>query len=222
MAGKTFNPTIIEEGLGAVSIAATIVISPLLRPWYRQWGATDEEVNISLPGDDLVPHPNLEATRAITIEAPVETVWPWLVQLGQGRGGWYSYERLENLIGCDMRNADQIISEYQDIKIGDIVRMGPNDGYPTFDVIAIEPNQALVLRGILPGEQTTPTTWVYSFFLDSIDEKTTRLILRFRLDYEPSLGNVIMWRVFTDPIDFVMERKMLQGIKVRAEALPSN
>lgn len=221
MADKSFNPTIIQEGLGAVGIAVTIVTSPLLRPWYRKWGATEAEEKMSLPGDDLVSTPKIEATRAITIQAPAASVWPWLAQLGQGRGGWYSYERLENLIGCDMHNADQIIPEYQDIKAGDIVRMGPNENYPTFDVVAIESGRALILQGVIPGEQTTPTTWVYSFFLDPIDEKTTRLILRFRLDYESKLSNVIMWRAFTDPIDFVMERKMLQGIKVRAEALIS-
>jgi len=222
MADQRFNPTIIEEGLGAIAIVVSIVTSPLLRPWYHKWGTTTAEVNMSLPGDDLVPHPKLEATRAITIKAPAATVWPWLVQLGQGRGGWYSYERLENLAGCDMHNADQIISEYQDLKVGDIVRMGPEEGYPTFDVITIEPGRALVLQGVMPSEQTKPTTWVYSFFIDPIDEETVRLMLRFRLDYEPSLGNFLVWRVLTDPIDFVMERKMLQGIKVRAEAAVSN
>jgi hypothetical protein len=210
-----------EEGLGAVAIAACIVTSPILRPWYRKWGASAAEVNKSLPGDDLVPQPRLECTRAITIRAPAAEIWPWLVQLGQGRGGLYSYERLENLIGCDIHNADRILPEHQDLKVGDKVRFVA-EGDLAFDVTTIEPGRTLVLRGDVPGEQTIPTTWIWLFFLDPIDEKNSRLIIRTRLVYEPNLGNFLMWRVFTDPISFMMERKMLQGIKARAEAFTSN
>jgi hypothetical protein len=221
MADKRFNPTIIEENLGAVSIAACIMASPLLRPWYCNWGATKAEVKMSLPGDELVPHPKLETTRAITIQTPAAEIWPWLVQLGQGRGGLYSYEWLENLIGCDMRNADRILPEHQDLKVGDKVRLGP-EGYPYFDVAVIEPGWALILRGDMPGEQTITTTWIWLFYLNPLDEKSTRPIIRSRLVYEPTLGNFLSWRVFTDPISFVMERKTLQGIKVRAEAAAAN
>lgn len=222
MANSKFNPTIIEEVFGAVAIAASIVTSPLLRPWYSKWGASAAEVEMTLPGDEFVPNPVLESTRAITIQAPASAIWPWLVQMGQGRGGLYSYERLENLVGCDMHNADRIFPEHQDLKDGDQVRLGP-EGYPAFDVAAIEPDFALVLRGdIPPGAETKTGIWIWVFFLKPIDEKTTRLILRTRLDYKPNLGNVLMWRVFTDPITFVMERKMLQGIKVRVEEAASN
>jgi hypothetical protein len=221
MADNRFNPTIIEEGLGAVSIAACIMASPVFRPWYRKWGATEAEVKMSLPGDDLVPHPKLETTRAITIQAPAAEIWPWLVQLGQGRGGLYSYEWLENLIGCDMRNADRILPEHQDLKVGDKVRLGP-EGYPYFDVAGIEPGRTLILCGDMPSEQTITTTWIWLFYLTPLDEKSTRLIIRSRLVYEPTLGNFLSWRVFTDPISFVMERKTLQGIKVRAEAAAAN
>jgi hypothetical protein len=113
MADKDFNPSIIEEGLGAVAVAATIVSSPLTRSRYSKWGASADEVEMSLPGDEFVPNPVLVSTRAITIQAPVSSVWPWLVQMGQGRGGLYSYERLENMVGCDMHNADRIIPEHQ-------------------------------------------------------------------------------------------------------------
>jgi hypothetical protein len=218
MHAKRFNPSIIEEGLGAVAIAACIVGSPLLRPWYRKWGATEAELKMSLPGDDLVPHPRLETTRAITIQAPAAEVWPWLVQMGQGRGGLYSYERLENLIGCDIHNANRILPAHQDLQVGGKVRLGPRESDPVFDVAASEPGRALILRGDVPGEQATPTTWIWVFFLAPIDEKTTRLIIRSRLVYEPNLGNRLMWRAFTDPISFVMERSMLQGIKARAES----
>lgn len=221
MPNSEFNPTIIDEGLGAASIAISILASPLLRPWYRKWGTTETEVKMSLPGDDLVPNSELESNRAITIQAPASAVWPWLVQMGQGRGGFYSYQRLENLIGCDIQNADRIFPEYQDLKIGDKVRLC-SEGGPAFDVVALDPGCALILRGDIPNPQNKPTTWIWAFFLDPIDDNSTRLILRTRLDYEPNLGNVLMWRVFTDPIAFNMERKMHQGIKVRAEAAASN
>lgn len=210
MTQKKFNSTIIEEGLGALAIAGCIVTSPLTRPWYSKWGATEAEVSMSLPGDDQVPNPVLESTRAITIQAPADEIWPWLVQMGQGRGGLYSYERLENLVGCDMQNADRIIPEHQNLDVGDKVRLVPEGRDPYFVVSVIEPGRAIILGGDDP-----PTTW--AFVLEPVEEKTTRLIIRWRQDYEPTFGNVLGWRVFTDPITFVMERKLLQGIKVRAE-----
>ena len=176
---------------------------------------------MSLPGDDLVPEPVLAANRVITIQAAADAVWPWLLQLGQGRGGFYSYQRLENMIGCDIHNADRIVPELQDLKVGDLVRLGP-EGMPAFNVAAIDPGSALILRGDMPDANGNATTWIWIFFLVPVDDQTTRLILRTRLDYAPNFGNRLMWRVFTDPISFNMERKMLQGIKARAEASVSN
>jgi hypothetical protein len=144
-------------------------------------------------------------------------VWPWLVQMGQGRGGLYSYQRLENLIGCDIYNADQILPVHQSLKIRNQIRLTPQEN-PTFDVCAIEPDSSLILRGEIPNPQGKPTTWIWAFVLTPIDEQSTRLILRSRLDYASSFGNSMMWRVFSDPIAYNMERKMLQGIKTRAEA----
>ena len=210
MAEKGFNPTLVEEGLGAAAIAVTILVSPVLRPWYSKWGAPEAEVARSLPGDEFVPEPVLASTRAITIRAPAESVWPWLVQMGQGRGGLYSYERLENLVGCDMHNADRIIPEHQHLAVGDKVRLVPEGRGPFFVVSAIEPGRAIILGGDDP-----PTAW--SFVLEPVDKNSIRLIIRFRQDYERRFGNVLGWRVFTDPISFWMERKMLQGIKARAE-----
>ena len=91
---------------GAGALAAYVF---LIRPWHLKWGATEEELKMPLPGDELVKHPKLNATHAITINAPVAEVWPWLVQVGQKRGGFYSYTWLENLVGCEMSNADQIV-----------------------------------------------------------------------------------------------------------------
>lgn len=211
MTRNIYNPTVFEEGLGALAIAGSILTSPFIRSWYSRWGATDAELEMDLPGDELVPNPELVSTRAILIGAPAQDIWPWLVQMGQGRGGLYTYERLENLVGCDMHNADRIIPEHQHLNVGDKVRLVPEGSDLYFLVSAIEPGRAIILGGDNP-----PTTW--AFILDPLDDSSTRLIVRWRQGYEPTPGNVFMWRYITDPITFVMERRMLQGIKVRAEA----
>ena len=180
-----------------------------IRPWHLRWGATDDELRQPLLGDDLAPNPKLKATHAITIEAPVADVWPWLVQMGQKRGGFYSYTWLENLVGCQMRNASRIVPEWQNLKVGDEVWLHPKA--PPVQVAAIEPGRAIVLKG-----------WG-AFVLQPIDEQTTRLIIRSQGDYDPDLGNAalnfLLWRVIIEPAHFIMERKMLLGIKERAEKL---
>ena len=217
MPAKNLNPSLLEEIVGAFAIAGCVIFSPTLRSWYRKWGATTREVMASLPGDSLIPLPSLDCTRAITILAPSEDVWPWLAQMGQGRGGLYTYQRLENLVGCEMANADRVIPEYQDLNVGDKVKLGP-DGYPSFDVNAVDVGTSLVLYGAGGKEQAAQITSLWTFFLHPVDRNTTRLIIRSRTQYEPTFANRLIWRVFTDPISFVMERKMLQGIKIRAEA----
>lgn len=190
---------------GAAALAAYALF---VRPWHLRWGATQEELKMSLPGDGLVENPKLNATHALTINAPVTDVWPWLVQVGQNRGGFYSYTWLENLVGCEMRNADQIVPEWQELKVGDEVWLHPKA--PPLKVLAIEPERAIVLEN----------SW--TFFLRSIDERTTRLIIRGRGEFNPHLKNAllnfILWRGVFEPAHFIMERKMMLGIKQRAEA----
>ena len=217
----------IGEGVAGAFLIAIALLALFLRPWYRKWGATDAEVHRSLPGDDLVPHSKGGYTHAITIHAPPAEMWQWLVQIGQGRGGLYSYELLENLVGCKMHNADQIIPELQQLEVGDSILMHPTKGSP-YKVAAIEPGRALVLQ-IRVDTQTGNTfelgdtmpdkylnqSWV--FFLEKLDERTTRLINRSRNDWNRSLGNTLVFGIFGS-ISLVMDRKMLLGIKQRAEA----
>jgi len=199
----------IGAGLAVASAGAVAAYVWGIRPWHLSWGATDEELQESLPGDELAPHPKLKATHAITINAPVGEVWPWLVQMGQNRGGFYSYTWLENLVGCQMRNADEIVPEWQELKVGDNVWLHPKA--PPTEVVAVEPGRAIVLKG-----------WG-AFILEPIDEKTTRLIIRSQGNYDPDLKNAVLnfllWRVVFEPVHFIMERKMLLGIKERAEKL---
>lgn len=197
-----------ELVLGAIGgVAALSAYAFLVRPWHLRWGATDEEVNMPLPGDEFVEDPKLNATHAITINAPAADVWPWLVQLGQRRGGFYSYTWLENLVRCEMHNANRIVSEWQDLKVGDEVWLHPKA--PPLRVLAIEPGRAIVLEKC------------WSFILHPIDENTTRLIIRGRGEFNPDLKNgllnFLLWRGIFEPAHFIMERKMLLGIKQRAE-----
>lgn len=143
------------------------LIYPLvIRPWMLRWGATDEEARMPLPGDELVPNPAFESTRAVTIHAPVDAVWPWLAQIGQDRGGFYSYEWLEDLAGARIDNADRIHPEWQHRAVGEIVHLHPASG---LEVTFFEPNRAVVLKG-----------WG-AFVLEPIDAHRTRLLARSRV-----------------------------------------
>ena len=192
---------------GAGALAAYVLA---VRPWHVRWGATDEEVGERLPGDELVPHSNVEATHAITVDAPVAEVWPWLVQIGQDKGGFYSYAWLENLVGCRLRNADRILPEYQQLQVGDAVRLHPQA--PPLPVLICEPPRALVLG----SNMDTPGTW--GFYLKELDGGRTRLVIRGRGEWAPGLLNWLLAHAVFEPAHFIMERKMLLGIKSRAES----
>jgi hypothetical protein len=197
-------------GAGLAGIAALAAYIYAVRPWHLRWGATPEEATEPLPGDELVPYPKATATHAITINAPVMYVWSWLAQMGQDKGGFYSYTWLENMVGCHMNNADRIVPEFQRLHEGDMVRLHPKA--PPLPVEICEPFKAIVL-----GSNTqNPGTW--GFYLKEVDENSTRLIVRGRGSWqEPSLLNWLGHYVVFEPAHFIMERKMLLGIKERAE-----
>ena len=113
---------------GGAKIAAAVLTAPVLRGWYSRWGATPAEVSAPMPGDELVPQPKIASTRAITIGAPPRDVWPWLAQIGRGRGGFYSYDALENLVRCDIHSADRIIPRLQQLPPGDLILLAPAGG----------------------------------------------------------------------------------------------
>ena len=186
--------------LGA-ALYARFLRTPIMR-----WGATDAEAAAELPGDELLPDPDGEATRAIEIDAPAADVWPWIAQMGpRPRGGAYTYDRIENLLGLDMHSADEVLSEFQHPEVGDEI----GDGENRMRVELVEPRRALAWR-------STDGNWVWAFALDERDGRT-RLISRnrFRLPtVAHRLGMLAM-----EPASLVMERKMLRGIKHRAEEL---
>jgi hypothetical protein len=210
-----------EIDVGGAQVLVVSLVAPLLRRRYNRWGADDAEVAASLPGDDLVPAPVLGYTRATTIDATVADVWPWLAQIGQGRGGLYSFDGLENLVGCRIHSADTVLADHQDVRPGDLIRLGP-DGYPGFRVHRVERPTTLVLlsagpeavhRAVAAAADGPVVTW--QWLLRPIDAgRRTRLVVRQRLTCPPSQR--LMWRV-VEPIGFVMERRMLRGITRRAE-----
>lgn len=212
MAGKKLARLGPGAALGVALIPAYVFI---IRPRFVRWGAEPDEASTSLPGDDLVPKPRMESTRGITVNAPASRIWPWLVQIGQGRGGLYSYDWLENLIGCDIHSLDHIEPELQHLAPGDEIRMG-REGYPFYRVASVEPERALVMQAGDPRTKE-PASGSWTFVLQERPDGTTRLISRQRVDYVPGVATFLLWRVFTEPLSFVMEQRMLRTLKERAE-----
>ena len=203
-----------QLGGGIAVIAGAAAAAVLLaRHWQLRWGATAQELAGPLPGDELIAKPDLTATRALTVRAPAARVWPWIAQLGQGRGGLYSYDFLENLIGCDIHSADRVVREWQDIKAGDAVRLHPD---VALEVAAVDPGLSLVLRSAVPdGNAPPPFGFTWAFALQPGPDGTTRLIVRERYAYTQPWARLLVEPV--EVIDFVMTQKMLRGIRSRAE-----
>ena len=205
-----------NRGLSARLLRRAAIIGSLtpwayllvLRPWHLRWGATSEEARMPMPGDELVPRPVVESTRAVTVRAPASEVWPWLVQMGAGRGGLYSYDWLENLAGLGIHSVDRIIPELQDLKEEDTLPLDSRGEGPT--VAVFEPERALVL-------DVGPSLASWGFVLRRLDERTTRLYARFRLDADPRSLWGLLYALVIDIPHFVMERAMLLGIKKRVE-----
>jgi hypothetical protein len=196
-------------GVSAIGIAA----AAFARARQLRWGASARECGASLPGDDLIVSPDLSATRAITVRAPAGQVWPWIAQLGQGRGGFYSYDFFENLAGCDIHSADRVVPGWQDITIGDTVKLAPAVG---LDVAALEPGRSLVLRGGVPiGGASPPYDFTWAWVLRGEPEGTSRLLVRERYAYTRPWARFIVEPV--EAVSFVMTQKMLRGIRDRAE-----
>ena len=196
----------------AVPLSAAVAYGVIARPWMAHWGATNAEVAMGLPGDELV-QADLTTTRVITVRAPAGDVWPWIAQLGQGRGGFYSYDALENLVGCDIHSADRIVPGWQSLVVGAQVGLAPD---VALTVAAVEPGISLVLRGGIPmGPVTAPFDSTWAFVLCPQPDGTTRLVSRERYEYLQWWAPLIVEP--TSVISFVMSRKMLRGIAQRAE-----
>jgi hypothetical protein len=198
-------------GVGILAGAGILVAThPCWRPWCLTWGATAEEVDAELPGDDLLMETSVITTRAVSIDAPPEAVWPWLAQMGSGRGGLYTYDWIENLLGLHMHSVDVVLPEFQTVKMGDFQTLGQKG--PTLRIAICEQSQHLVLR-------SDDGHWVWGFILQR-EGTGTRLLSRNRIAL-PGASRGMRWfyRFVIEPGSLIMERKMLLGIKERAERL---
>mgnify|MGYP001812145805 CR=1 FL=1 len=189
--------------LGAAT-AALGLYRWVIRPWHLRWGATDQEVVRPMPGDEILPTAS-SATRAIAIRAPVESVWPWLVQIGFGRAGWYSYDWIDN----DFKpSADRILPEHQALAPGDTILMAPDMG---LEVVSVREPESIV--SIL-GDGST--SWSLALYPDG---DSCRLVSRWRPRSPQNTAERVL-RVLVEPGTFIMEQKMLRTIRSRAETTP--
>ena len=178
------------------------------RKAHLRWGASDEEVRKVLPGDELVPETGFVATHALTVDAPPECVYPWFLQLGQDKAGFYSYTALENLFGCQMKNTYELRREWLELRVGDSVLFHPKA--PRVPVAILEENRVFCMGA--PGESS------WSMICEPLGERRTRLIIRLRSNVR-SIGGRIFHLGFWEPAHFIMERKMMLTIKELAEEL---
>jgi hypothetical protein len=188
------------------AFAASLAYLRLLRPWQLSWGATPDEVGRKLPGDEVVSNPTFDATRAITIAARPDQIWPWLLQVGVKRAGWYSYDLLDNL---GRPSAREIIPKLQELAVGDVVPLSP-DGKQGVHVLALDLPHSMTW-GTLPD-----TTWLW--VCEPQADGTTRLITRIRSRYR-WLSPSIVFSMLIEVADIWMIRRMLLNLRERAEAL---
>jgi hypothetical protein len=205
-------------------VAFLVLYSAVLRPWHHQWGTIGAEATQSLPGDNLVPGAVSQVTHAITIAAPPEKIWPWLMQIGQDRSGFYSYTRLENLIGCEMPEVHSLHPEWPARVSGETVWFGTPkrfNGQAKMIAAVVDAPRSFAMvsandwQKISAGSGGTEGSWAFS--LIPIDAAHTRLVIRQRGGPPKTLGARVMGAAFWDPMHFVMERKMLETIKELAE-----
>jgi hypothetical protein len=199
--------------LAAALLAGGLAYGAFVRPWIVRFGSTSEERRRPLPGDEVVRGEAQQITRAITIDSPPAAVWPWLVQMGQDRAGFYSHDGLERLFGARIRNVDSIVPEWQSLAPGDLVRTYP-DAFGKRDlgwtVAVLEPERTLVLRSATSG-------WSWTIRLDPVDGGfRTRLLSRERKAKRHGAGLLFELLVF-EPAHFVMDTGFLHGVRDRAE-----
>jgi len=217
-------PYLVVAGLLAALLA--VFLARVLRPWCMRWGATAEERGRSWPGDELIPAPRCHCMHCITIDAPPEQVWRWLIQTGQDRAGFYSYDWIERLFGYDMRNADRIHPEWQQLAVGDRVRL--HQATTPLEVVHLVEGRVVVLAGgrRLQDEPIRDPSamrlhryeaYTWSWFLEPVEGGGTRFIawLRASWDEAPRPG---LWHwLFVEPAHFIMQRGMHRGLKARVE-----
>ena len=211
---KLSNKTIaVAAGFGILASVAAYTF--VVRKWHNRWGASDSEVDMVLPGDDIVRRPNMCSTRAITIHAPPSDVWPWLVQMGKGRGGLYSYDWLDIAFGIlDKPSSDVIMPEFQSLNTGDTIPLGCNeDTKDDFYVHLAREDEALVIGANDPFYRDR-VSWAIVLLPEG--RHRTRLIMRVRGDVPMDAQGIVTYALM-DPASFVMLRKQMLNLRRLAE-----
>lgn len=212
---RTFAGPRVRETAGGIAIIAAAVATPFLRLRRSHWGTDPTTAAACFPGDQLVPLPRWQWTHAIEIEAGPSTVWPWVAQIGADRGGFYSYELLENAVGCRLRNAETIHGEWQH-RVGDDLLIHPKAS--PLRVVEVEDGRCLVAYGAPDPDTARWTAATWAFMIDPLDDTRCRLFSRYRCATSDDLGSrLLMGPTFLEPISFAMDRQMLRTIKSRAE-----
>ena len=217
----------IFDGIEGILVIMACYLTFFLRRRRSRWGLTKDDVTAVFPGDDLVVDPDVHFTHGITIQAPSSYVWPWIAQIGRGRGGFYSYELLENITGLDIYNSDTVLKDFQQPEIGDFVEFGPNDKSP---IILCEPGKYMAIENWIdfqsqgsfdPSTYTSNSfmhlTWLW--YVEPINKTSARFYSRNRVDITSKSKWPGLIAALTEPIVFAMDRKMCKGIKHRAERL---
>jgi hypothetical protein len=215
----------VGAGLLTVLVCTGLIYHLGLRNWCLRWGTTQSEAYATLPGDDLLPAYASEATHAITIHASPQRVWPWLMQIGQDRSGFYSYTFLENLFLADMPKVEHLVPDWKPRAPGETIWFGTAKRFggrgrmiaamvePQREFAMVTVNDWQRLRAGSPAQEA-----VWSFTLEPLEDGQTRLIARVRGGEAPTLSSRLAGRLFWEPAHFVMEQRMLRRIRDLAEA----
>ena len=192
---------------GAIAFCFFVVLAIFVyRPWAINWGATDDEISSSMPGDEMLQNPTFNATRAVTIQAQPEEIWPWIVQYGYKKGGMYCYDWFDN---DGVPSADRILPEYQNLKVGDLIPLSP---FLCVRVVELTPNRSMLWVFPEGSGPWTNSTWAWE--LCQKDAHHTRLLTRLRVR-----THSVISRIMLDFFEIVMMRKSMLGIKQRAERM---
>jgi hypothetical protein len=208
----------VVDGIGGASIMVAAMLTPFLRGGQRRWGVDAATAARRYPGDDLVREPSSLWTHGIEIATSAEEVWPWIAQIGADRGGFYSYQWLENVVGCEVRNAERVHPEWE-VKVGDGLKLHPE--MPALSVVEVERGQHWLAFGAAdPAAKSAGKGWVetsWLFYLETLGPSRCRFISRYRTATSDDLAMKLAYGVAVEPIGFAMDRRMLLGVKERAE-----
>lgn len=211
------------DAVEGTAIMTGALVTPFLRGQRSRWGADDATASARFPGDDLVPHPRWAWAHAVDVDAPAAAVWPWVAQIGADRGGFYSYELLENLVGCHVRNAQEIRPEWA-VREGDGLRLHPR--VPALPVVSVTPGESFLVHApadagaVARGEPWVAVTWL--FLVEPLGRRRSRFVSRYRCATSDDLATRLQFGpTLVEPISFAMDRRMLLGVKRRAERPPA-